>query len=239
MNTMTHRLLLLACMACSTLADAAALIEQRDGEATALMYIEGGKMRIETRGQPEYALMDLKSRSMFLVNPTEKRALDMSAGFRQKAGEAGVKAAVDARLEKKGAGPEIAGYATEHYVLIANGKKCQDIYASRQAFRDSGWAELWDDFGKAFKEMSTGGEDPCDIADETVVDPAKVGWPLKTITADGDVMETVRIENNVATPAGGFDVPVGYHVISLQDMVSEMIRNSGAASGDAQDGGEE
>lgn len=231
MNTMKHRLLLLACLGWSAWAGAAALIEQRDGEATALMYIEGGKMRIETRGQPDYALMDLKSRSMFLVNPTEKRALDMSAGFRQKPGEHTAKVEVDARLEKQGAGPEIAGYATEHYVLRANGKKCQDIYASRQAFRDSGWAELWDDFGKAFKEMSTGGEDPCDIADETVVDPAEVGWPLKTVTADGDVMETVRIENNVAPPAGGFDVPADYQVMSLQQMLQEMIGNAGKDAG--------
>jgi hypothetical protein len=231
MNTMTNRLLLLACMTCPAWAGAASLIEQREGEATALMYIEGGKMRIETRGQPDYALMDLKTRSMFLVNPTEKRALDMSAGFRHKAGESAASVEVDARLEKKGAGPEIAGYATEHYVLSANGKKCQDIYASTQAFRDSGWAELWDDFGKAFKEMSTGGQDPCDIADETVVDPAKVGWPLKTVTADGDVMETVRIQNDVAAPAGGFDVPAGYQVISLQQMLQDMLQNGAGASG--------
>ena len=161
-----------------------------------------------------------RQRRILFVNPEEKTVLDMSATMQGASGSGGVRNA-DARIEKIGPGPSIAGYATEHYVLSAGGAKCEDLFTSKKAFEDSGWASLWSAFGKTFEEMSTAGEqsDPCDLAQDQA-DPAKIGWPLKTVSSDGEVTEVLRIEADVKLPAGGFEVPPGYRVVSMQEMMS-------------------
>lgn len=208
---------------CST-AWAATLIEERDSESTVLMYIEKGKMRTETPGENGYALLDLRGRKMFMIDPAEKNAVDMSSMmFPRETGQASAGGrTANPALEKIGSGPEIAGYTTEHYALKANGVMCQELFTSKKAFKDSGWAELWNDVGESMKDMAAAEEDAddCDVAEAELIDPAEIGWPLKTIQADGETTEVVRIERDVVVPPGGFEIPAGYTVISMQEMFS-------------------
>lgn len=207
-------------------APAATLIEERDSESVSQMWVEGGRMRAQARGEPGYMLMDLRKRTMLMVNTQRKQVVDMSATVfgRRGASAAGAGSGATGTLRRVGDGPTIAGYATEHYVVEVDGETCEELYVSRQAFRDSGWAELWAETGKAFKEMAAEDEgedaDPCDIADVQAADPAKIGWPLKTVSSDGEVTEVLRIEADVKLPDGGFEVPPGYRVMSMQEMMS-------------------
>lgn len=214
-------------------APAATLIEERDSESVSQMWVEGGRMRAQARGEPGYMLMDLRKRTMLMVNTQRKQVVDMSATVfgRRGASAAGAGSGATGTLRRVGDGPTIAGYATEHYVVEVDGETCEELYVSRQAFRDSGWAELWAETGKAFKEMAAEDEgedaDPCDIADVQAADPAKIGWPLKTVYPDGESTTIVRIQKNAPLPPGGFEVPAGYKVISMQQMMQEAMSGRG------------
>jgi len=212
---------------------AATLIEERDSESVNQMWVEGGRMRAQTRGEPGYALMDLRKRTMFMVNTERKRAVDMSTTVFGKRGAsaAGASSGAAGTLRRIGDGPTIAGYATEHYVVEVDGETCEELYVSRQAFHDSGWAEMWAETGKAFREMAAEEEeddaDACDLADVQAADPAKIGWPLKTVYPDGESTTITRIQKNAPLPPGGFEVPAGYQVISMQQMMQEAMSGRG------------
>lgn len=214
----------LICLAGVQNAPAATLIEQYDADSTITIYIDGARMRTETSGEGAYGLMDLKKRKLLMVNPAEKTVMDMSSMAwpenPAKGGDDHEK--VKAKLEKIGDGPTIAGYKTVHYVLKANGKKCNDIYASRKAFKDTGWAETWVENGRALREANFDTADACEIADYDAADPSEIGWPLKVVEADGQFTEIVRIEQDAKLPAGGFEVPENYKVVSLATMMRSM-----------------
>lgn len=237
MNTRLGACLASAILCQCATAWAATLIEERDSESTVLMYIEKGKMRTETPGESGYALLDLRGRKMFMIDPAEKNVVDMSSMmFPQETGQApAVRGAANPALEKIGSGPEIAGYKTEHYVLTANGRKCQELFTSKEAFADSGWADLWNDVGESMKDMAAAEEDAddCDVAEAELIDPAEIGWPLKTIQADGETTEVVRIERDAVVPPGGFEIPAGYTVISMQEMFSGALIGGALAPGAA------
>lgn len=217
----------LICLAGMQNAPAATLIEQYDADSTITIYIDGARMRTETSGEGAYGLMDLKKRKLLMVNPARKTVMDMSSmAWPQNAAKGTDKRDnVKAKLEKIGDGPTIAGYKTVHYVLKANGKKCNDIYASRKAFKDTGWAETWVENGRALREANFDSADACEIADYDAADPGEIGWPLKIVETDGQFTEIVRIEQGAKLPAGGFEVPADYKTISYGQMMSSLPMN--------------
>jgi len=224
----------LACFAVLESVSAATLIEQTDGESTGLLYVEGAKMRSDNKDGEGYGLIDLEKKTFHMVNPQERTVLDMSSMVWKAAakGQSGEATQVNARLEKVGSGPEIAGYATEQYTLLANGKACQDLYFSRKAFDDSGFAEVWAKAGEALREMNSE-YDACDVAEVEVLDYEKYGWPLKTVHREsmhaGQFEEVLRIERGVEPPPGGFEVPAGYRVVSFEAMMGSMASQMGGA----------
>ena len=220
----------LACLAAAQCLSAASLIEETDGESTSLLYVEGGKLRVEEAGSGNYAVIDPGNRSFVMVNPADRTAVDMSANVwgAQAGGAPAAAASVEARLEKVGAGPAIAGYETMHFTLLANGKPCQDLYVSRQAFEDAGLATLWAGGGNALREMHVDPSDPCDLAEQKALDYEEHGLPLKTVHREsmhaGQFEEVKRIEKDVPAPAGGFGVPTGYQMISLEAMMGAYMQ---------------
>jgi hypothetical protein len=238
-HQMRYGMLVVCGLACTSVpgsVSAVTLIEQADGESTTLMYVDGAKLRTEDGGGEGYGLMDLEKRTMYLVNPREGTAFDMSSTMWKATASADSNAVpVDAKLEKMGSGPEIAGYATEHYALFANGSKCQDLYLSRKAFDDSGFAEQWDSISTAWQEMDLDRNDACDAAEVEALDYRKHGWPLRTVHRDsmheGQFEETIRIEQGAAMPPGGFALPTGYTVVSFQEMMGSLQgQNMGGAA---------
>jgi len=234
----------LACIAMLDSVSAATLIEQTDGESTSILYVEGAKLRTDDAGDAEgmqgYGLIDLEKKTFFIVNTKEKTVLDMSSAmWKAAAAGSGDAAQVDARLENVGAGPEIAGYATEHYSLFADGKKCQDIYLSRKAFDDSGFAKTWARAGESMRKMGLDASDACDVAEVEALDFEKHGWPLKTVHHEsmhaGQFEEVLRIEPGVAPPPGGFEVPAGYKVVSFGSMMGSFMNDMGGAASREED----
>lgn len=213
----------------ATGAGAAALVEQGDSESTTLMYIEGTKMRSETHQQGGYAIADYRAKTLYMIDPVRKQVLDMSAitwpegGAAQKVDTSGVKASLD----KVGKGPTIAGYDTEHYVLKANGRKCEDLYVSRAAARDAGFEVLIaEESSKELMAANAMNGDECDLAEYKLIDSAEFGWPLRTVDAQGTVTEVIRIETNAKLPPGGFELPAGFEIVDYGQLIGSSSMNA-------------
>ena len=172
-----------------------------------------------------------------MVNPDERTAMDMSSmAWPEKKKSGGDLKKVDASLDKIGDGPTIAGYETVHYVVKANGRKCHDLYASKKAFNHTGWAESWSENGRALNEANFDTADDCEIADYEVADPGNIGWALKTIEADGQYSEVLRIEQDAKLPVGGFEVPADYRLVSYAEMMQGMMSGDFGGMNNDEDG---
>jgi hypothetical protein len=203
-------------------------------EQTYTSYMEGPKSRMGSTGSSQFMLMNWKEKTLYAVDTALKQATDLSMGLKQTSvAQKCPEPHVDAVLEHLGAGPEIAGYATEHYIVKADGKACEEIYASKQAFGEIGeWLDNLRDMEESDDEDV--GRSKCDIASDKVVDLGRIGWPLKTVTlrgpGKGHVEEVLQIQKNVSVPAGFFDVPAGYKIVTLEQLYPELAgaRTSGS-----------
>jgi len=181
----------------------------------------------------QYMLMDWDKKTLYMVDVASKRATDMSAGLKETLSPHKCpEPEVDAVLEHVGAGPQIAGYATEHYVVKADGKACEEIFTSTKALADLGdWLDRLRDMET--RDDNDTGRSKCDIASDKVVDLGEIGWPLKTVTLRGPgkgVDEVLKIEKNVSVPSGFFDVPAGYDVVSFEQLYPELASMKGSGS---------
>lgn len=201
---------------------AVTLIESTTEGEMSKLWVEGTRARIESPDQPGYVLIDLGKGTMLVVNPQEKQIVDLS-GQLHRTSDRKV-AGPNVRLVKKGNGPRIAGYETQHYHLMADDQVCQDLYMSRKAYQD---AKL-EAYGKAFASyimLPPFVDDPCDYATLSLDRfLAEGGLPMRVVE-DGEVVdEIVRITTNAALPAGGFEPPAGYERVSMDAVMKENLR---------------
>jgi len=222
-----NRLTLMACVFLPTFIAsevwAASMIESQQEEGIQQMYVDGSRMLIRDPSGDGFMLMDIANMKSYAVNHGNKTAIDMSETLfgAVKAGKAVAPPKVDARLEKVGDGPEIAGYATTHYVLYANGYKCSDMWTSVKALKDSGWDELWSSHGKAMMALGMEADPhPCDAANDQAFRPNEHGMPLKEVDRNCESDLVRRIERNAEIDRAAFEVPEGYKIIKMPMMPS-------------------
>lgn len=223
-------LLFVALLAVFNLAQAASLIELMDGEGGAQkIWIEGQKVRIEDSREPGYLLIDGKERKMFAINPEEKQIIDMTDMFLQE-GEAGLADRFKVEYKHKGKGKTVAGYATEHYELIVDGKKCGDEYVSLQALKDLNALEILDTMAQlnAADIMNVPANllDPCDFSDALVMEEYKTkGYPMLILDDKGQMLNEVKsINKSAPLPEGGFSLPKGYVTLTYEQLMEMFER---------------
>lgn len=201
---------------------AVTLIESTAEGEVSRFWVDGVRARAESPDEPGYVLMDLGKGTMLVVNHEDRQMVDMS-GQLQRADGSG-KAGPAVKLVKKGSGPRIAGYDTQHYQLTADGRVCQDLYMSRKAYQD---AKL-EAYGKAFAKyvmVPPFVQDPCDRATLSVDRYlAEGGLPMRVVE-DGEVVDEItRITTNAALPAGGFEPPAGYERVDMDVLMKDNMR---------------
>jgi len=200
---------------------AVSMVETQREEGSDRMYLDGHRLLIKDPAGEGSMVIDIQKQKSYAINQKNKTAVDMSETMfgAIKAGGAKQLPKVNAKLEKMGDGPEIAGYATTHYVLYADGQKCSDLWTSREALKDSGWDTLWSEFGDSMKALAVQSDaHPCDLADMQAFQPEKHGMPLKEIDRNCETDLVLRIEHNVDFDRNAFEVPADYKVISLPVM---------------------
>jgi hypothetical protein len=228
MNWRTVYFGLAGTLVCSAGLQAATLIEYVESEGeTMKIWFQGAKMRMEAEGA--YMLMDWEAKKMYIVSPEEGMAMDMSHVFAaqpKSEGDSGPKAVVS----KVGDGPEIAGYDTVHYKISVEGEHCQDIYASKKAYKNLDAEDLFDRIQKLSDSDMEGMDEwstPCDYAEQGL-DFAELGFPMRTEYAESGAFEEVkRIVPDAGQPDGGFDVPAGLEVMDMSQMMQYMQRPPG------------
>jgi hypothetical protein len=198
---------------------AASLVETKREEGGDVMYVDGYRMMINSPDADFRMIMDLGQKKAFMINPKNKTVMDMSEATWKALKEAGEQKAppkVDARLEKVGSGPEIAGYDTTHYKIYADGHVCAEKWTSRKALEDSGFDEIWDKYGEFLVSASIDGDShPCELAEYQVFRDDKYGMALKEIDHNCETNEVLRIERNAQVNRSDFELPADYKVLKL------------------------
>jgi hypothetical protein len=212
---------------------AATLIESKDRQGTLTkMWIEGSMMRVDINNESSYMLFDVKNKKMYAVDPEKREAMDMSHLFNEDRKNVLGRPEYKFKFDMMGKGPVIAGYNTLHFQSSANGMKCADEYLSKKAFDDIASLEIFEALSKMAESaqsgmrMGMGTQDPCESLDENAMgNYKKHGYPLKMVEKDGSVdSEVIRISLDVAKPKKDFQVPGGYEVINLEQMMNEQMK---------------
>jgi hypothetical protein len=219
----------------ATFSNAATMIELKDSEGVVQhMYIEGSTVRVDDfdgEKTSAYMLMDTKNKKMFVVDIVKKQVMDMSAMYNMGMNQGAPKTPkLQVSLDKKGGGPKVAGYSTEHFELSVNGQKCADEYLSVEALKALG-EKVFEQFVEQFSEDSGQYDNVCDGADREISRLyLKYGFPLKTVNAQGVTeSEVLKINTKAALPPGGVDMPSGYEMVDMSKMMPPM---PGGASGE-------
>lgn len=200
------------------------------------MWLAGSQARIDMEGQPGYMLQDLSQDRMYMVQPERRMAMEMGNMF---SGDAEAPPTPDYDLDARGAGPEIAGYDTRHYVLKVDGKVCQEFYtAPALADNDdlSGYIEAMTQSAMSRAGQRLAAQDPCMAAMQALTRDRgdELGFPVRTIKNGRTEFEVTRVREGVDVEAGFFEVPAGYQVMDMGQMMQQ--RMNGAGQGDANGG---
>lgn len=219
-----------ACCLLSSSAWGATLLEfhSGDGQETQKMWVEGELARVEGGGAPgSYSIFDMKNGRLYGIEPAQKHIVeyDLAPGTGKPTRSSGPTARV--ATEDKGTGPKLAGYATRHYLLTADGETCGEYFLSKDALADAGMRDVLGGLKRLSDAQEDGdGYDPCDQAETYMIgEYLKLGLPLRQLDAEGELdHEIVRIEKNARMPAGGTALPKGYQRISMEQYVQQMMQ---------------
>lgn len=227
----------------ATALSAATVVESTGPRGHAsIMKIEGQAIRMEMPGRPGgYLLMLLDQDKRYSVNEKQKMAMDVSKPpemptppNRPAQPE---RKQVQAELKEIGKGPDIAGYPTVHYQVLADGHACTDEYISPKAL------ELPDLKNFAEKQparpkppMPFMPQDPCTQAGFRLLDEVKTkGMVMRSVSQGKVVHEVTAIQTGVKVDPAQFTLPEGYQVMTPQDMMRQMMQRQG---GQGMPGGE-
>lgn len=225
----------------STLAipgSAATLVERRDMRGkTEKLTVSEDFARVDTERKGFYTLVDLKNNKIFLIHTEKKeiveRNLQAPSSSELPEGmtlppETPVK---EVKLVEKEDGPEIAGYATKHYQITADGEVCADNYLSAPAAGVAylkGFLKAMEEMAMPPKEMITRMPACTQAQLKMKAEFFEKGLPLRSVSKEGTVTyEITSIKVDVEVPEETFKLPAGYKVMTEEDMrkkMEEMMR---------------
>src|SRR3569833_32393 len=187
---------------------AGTLIDGKDetgGSHRIMIEGEWARMEYGEDAPPEYLLLNLKNHKAFAVDRVRKRAVDLSDAPDQAPPR---DRAAAASFKKKGAGPVIAGYATEHYVLRAGKTVCGDHYVAAKTLPLS-------DISSFIAAM------------RAYAEYARFGLPLRVTDEQGNLVHEVNaIRVNVKFPAGTFNIPTTYTMTTPRALMEQLKREA-------------
>jgi len=194
---------------------------------TEKVILDQQQVRIEYPDAERYMILDLGKQKAYAINQKAKMIVEMpfTAPKSAQLPQHRAKQPVKAELVEKGEGPKIAGYATLHYQLTAQGRPCSDEYFSKQATE----IENIKAFLTAMNELSESRQPPgmpmhpCQQAHNELTQKAfSIGVPMKSATAKGKIRHEIKsIETEVKVDASQFTLPKAYQLKTEQQMITE------------------
>jgi hypothetical protein len=202
-----------------------------DGEDKVM--IHGDWARMESAGESDYQLFNLKTGQIHMINKEEKTIMDFDLNKSGKAAK--TPATVKVVIKKQGKGPKVAGYPTVKYVVTANGQTCGTEFISAKAVRNKDIKKLMHASTKLVNLDSLmpqgmaaavhAMQDPCDIAEQDLMQKAdSLGIPLKSIDSDGSVeSETTSIDTHAKLDPKLFQMPADYRHTTMQQEMGKAM----------------
>lgn len=225
--------ILTACVASlSVSAVADTVVDVRSGDRQGeRISIQGDWVRMDGfSGENEYVLGDLNSGNVYVVMPGEKTILELHS----KGKNGAASGVANVKLQKLGSGPEIAGFDTTEYELMAGGQSCGKalISAKAGAIADvqrllKGMAQF--DPGAMMPEgMGAMVESRMDVCDKAQLasqkEITKLGMPMKSLDQQGQVEQEVTAINTQASLAADlFKLPQGYQRTTPGAMINDAM----------------
>lgn len=225
-------------------AQAALLMENKGPKGKVQkVYMDDAGVRMESGKPGQYMLIQFADKKMYAVNSEQKQILDMSAKppTPPKMPEAPKQAPpqaeeeVKTELVKKGDGPEIAGFSTVHYQVMANGQVCSNEYLSADALQlphIKTFMQTMQDLAAERKKQRGGmpfmRSHPCvQATEEASAQYLKLGMPVRSTNPKDELRhELVSIQKDVAAPEGGFNLPQGYQMSTPFDMMKQAMERA-------------
>lgn len=204
--------------------------------------IDDKNARIEAGADnQQFMLVSFSDKKSYMVNLKQKQALDMTppaappADFLKQLQQQQPQNVPDAKVElvKKGDGPEIAGYSTVHYQIVANGTVCSNEFLAEKALQNpqiKAFADymqsMKEDRKKAMGDFMPKSPDPCMQASEKLSDQVmKLGLSMRSTDQENKVrQEVVAIKTDEKVEPAQFKVPEGFEMITPQQMFQRAMQ---------------
>lgn len=193
------------------------------GQRTQMM-TNGQRARLDLPGDDGYLLADFQTGKVLMVTPKKRQIIDLGNGDSATGNNA-----PRVELQPRGGGPQIAGFTTVQFSLSAEGQNCGVVYGSREAMQVRGMDSLFNALkGMIETQFDAMGSfsallNVCTLASMDFASHAdEIGLPMRMLDVNGKVLSEVnRINTNAEIPPGAFDIPSGYHVVSLYNSLAE------------------
>lgn len=198
------------------------------GHATQLLS-DGHRARMDLPGEEGYMLVDYRSKGMLMVVPNKHQVIDMGAD----SGDDSAVPGSHVELIPRGNGPQIAGYDTQAYSLIAQGQNCGLVFGSHAALRNREMSDLFvalsamvdsqrnalGSFAAFMNVCTLASMDFAAHADTT-------GMPLRMIDASGETLSEIKnIDTDADVPSRVFEVPKGYKVVAMHGELAQVAES--------------
>ncbi len=215
---------------------------------TSSILLDASHARMQAGAAGQYMLLDFSNGKMMMINTQQKQAIDMSSMPKMPKGmgkppNQAEPAAIKAELVKVGNGPEIAGYATDHYQVKAEGKVCSNEFISADALQVEHVEKFMQSMHKmaqerrqAMSNMPFFKQDPCaKAAEQTAGEMLKQGMLMRSQDTNGQLRnEIVSIKTDVPASAADFSVPADFEVLTPQQMMQRAMQKMGRQTGEPQ-----
>jgi hypothetical protein len=167
----------------------------------------------------------LKSRKMYMIMDKEKILIDMSNPMPfSELSNMSSRPKIKISYVNKRKGEFIAGLKTTKYDLMARGKKCFEIYVTK----NNAYNKTISDFNSLDSNDGDAQGDLCEQI-ETQQNPGidkQYGYPVKMIDRNGKVtMLLKKFETNVTAPKKHLALPKGYQVMTMMDAMSKAMKD--------------
>lgn len=205
---------------------AATMVEMKDHQGLSQRFYIGDQMARWDMDQGKgYMLIEMNGTRVYTVDTESRVIAEINTNE-----IAGAPAAPkgNGSLKREGNGPDIAGYDTDKYALMAGNTKCGEVYLSREALDVKGMRRMWD----VMEEMATRAsamahqfappsQDPCDTADTTIMAKmSELGMPMKSFDKQGKLeSEIVQIAEGQKTAPDFFSLPEGYQRFDMNEQM--------------------
>ncbi|MGB5398193.1 MAG: hypothetical protein WBN96_13680 [Gammaproteobacteria bacterium] len=198
------------------------------GHATQVLS-DGHRARMDLPGEDGYMLVDYRSNGMLMVVPNKYQIIDMGTV----SGDDSALPTPRVELIPRGNGPQIAGYDTHAYSLIAQGQNCGLVFGSHAAMRNREMSDLF----AALRTMVDSQRnalgsfaafmDVCTLASmDFAAHTDTTGMPLRMIDASGEAVSEIKnIDTDADVPAEMFEVPKGYKVVAMHGELTQVAES--------------